>query len=136
MSELFETLADIEHQRWSDWTRYQFSRCQENKDGSLIIPAELVEHWTRQTETDYVDLTPAEQASDKEQVHRYWSLIEIQLTAKDEQLKVAQDRVAELEKIGLYIVDAYEGLNNDTIDKELETQITGMSEALDPTDKE
>ena len=99
MSKLFETLADIEHQRWSDWMQYQFAVCERNEDGSLVIPAKMVKHWTRQIQTDYADLTPAEKASDKEQVHRYWSLVEILLAAKDKQLAKANARVTELEKV-------------------------------------
>ena len=84
-NELYEKLADIEHQRWSDWQKYMFSLCKKNIDGSLTIPVELVDRWTNQIHTDFPDLTEAEKDSDREQVDRYWGLIEDALSeARDE----------------------------------------------------
>lgn len=73
--ELFEKLANIEHQRWSDWQKYMHSLCDKLPDGSLIIPPESVEHWNRQIKTDYKDLSEQEKDSDRKQVERYWDLI-------------------------------------------------------------
>ena len=70
-----ERLATIEHERWADWMKYQFSLCKQNPDGSLTIPADAVKHWTRQIETKYEDLTEKEKDSDREQVDRYWHII-------------------------------------------------------------
>lgn len=75
MDELFEQLAAIEHERWADWQKYMHGRCVKNPDGSLTIPADLVERWERQIVTPYEQLTEAEKASDREQVHRYWHLV-------------------------------------------------------------
>lgn len=75
MDELFERLAAIEHERWADWQRWMHGRCTKNPDGSLTIPAELVERWERQIATPYEQLTEAEKASDREQVNRYWFLV-------------------------------------------------------------
>jgi len=72
---LKEKLADIEHQRWSDWQRYLHSLCVKNEDGSLTIPIKSVKHWERQINTSYKDLTEKEKDSDREQVDRYWPLI-------------------------------------------------------------
>ena len=74
--ELFEKLADIEHQRWSDWQSYLYSKCTQNDDGSLTISSSDVEHWQKQIDTDYKDLSESEQDSDREQVERYWKLIQ------------------------------------------------------------
>ena len=63
--ELREKLADIEHQRWSDWHRY----CR------LMWTPENVERWDIQAETPYVALTEKEKDSDREQVDRYFSLL-------------------------------------------------------------
>ena len=69
MKELVEVLANIEHQRWSKWQKYLHNKCIENEDGSLTIPTELVDRWTRQMNTDYKDLTELEKESDREQVY-------------------------------------------------------------------
>lgn len=72
---LRRSLASIEHERWADWQRYMHSLCTRNDDGSLTIPANSVAHWERQIATHYDDLSEREQASDMEQVDRYWPLI-------------------------------------------------------------
>lgn len=53
MNRLREALADVQHAIWAHWMKYQFSVCIKNEDGSLTIPAEKVERWTRQMNTDY-----------------------------------------------------------------------------------
>jgi hypothetical protein len=44
-------------------------------DGSLLIPADLVERWQKQIETPYSELTDKEKESDREQVRKYVPLI-------------------------------------------------------------
>lgn len=75
---LMENLAAIEHERWADWQRYLHSKCSKMNlhGGALIIPAELVKQWERQIATPYADLSEKEKDSDREQVRRYWPLIE------------------------------------------------------------
>lgn len=68
---LLETLAALEHERWSHWQRYLHSQCQSKDDGSLTIPAELVSRWTEQMSRPYVELSEDEKESDREQVRRY-----------------------------------------------------------------
>jgi hypothetical protein len=75
LSSLLEPLAAIEHERWSHWQNYLHSKCVPNPDGSLTVPAELVEKWALQASTPYADLTEKEQESDREQVQRYIPLI-------------------------------------------------------------
>jgi len=72
---LYEKLADIEHQRWSHWQSYMHSQCEKQEDGSLLIPAHLVENWERQIITPYADLSEKEKQSDRDQVNGYWHLI-------------------------------------------------------------
>ena len=68
---LMESLAALEHERWSHWQRYLHSRCQPRADGSLTIPADLVSRWTEQMSKPYAELSESEKESDREQVRRY-----------------------------------------------------------------
>lgn len=76
LDELLETLASVEHERWSHWQRYMHSRCiPQGDDGALVIPADLVRRWEKQIATPYSELTDDEKESDREQVRRYLPLI-------------------------------------------------------------
>lgn len=66
-----ERLASIEHERWSHWQRYMHSKGEQQPDGSIVIPAELVTQWSRQMLTPYEELSSKERESDREQVRRY-----------------------------------------------------------------
>lgn len=72
---LIDKLADIEHQRWSHWQRYLHSKCDRAQDGSLVIPAHLVDRWESQMNTPYSALSEEEKESDREQVRRYLPII-------------------------------------------------------------
>jgi hypothetical protein len=83
-SELFEKLADIEHQRWADWQKYMHSKFYElgadKPEISLnnhlkILPTELWNRWERQISKKYPELSEKEKDSDRDQVMRYWKLI-------------------------------------------------------------
>ena len=69
--DVMETLADIEHQRWSHWQRYMHDKCAQRPDGSLVIPPDLVAQWERQISTSYSLLAEREKESDREQVKKY-----------------------------------------------------------------
>lgn len=69
--DVLDRLAEIEHERWAHWQRFVHDSCHEQEDGSLVIPAEVVQRWERQIATPYPDLTQAERDSDIEQVKRY-----------------------------------------------------------------
>lgn len=73
--ELIEKLAAIEHERWAHWQSYLHSKCLKNDDGSLTIPAELVERWNKQIDSRYEELTEDEKESDREQVQKYFYLL-------------------------------------------------------------
>ena len=70
-----DALAAIEHARWAHWQRYMHDQGILQADGSLLLPAELVEHWERQIGTEFASLTEAEKDSDREQVRSYLPLI-------------------------------------------------------------
>ena len=67
---LTEVVADKQHEIWSHWMQYLFSVCTENKDGSVVIPADKVERWKRQINTPYEELTEREKNSDREQAEK------------------------------------------------------------------
>lgn len=77
---LLESLAAIEHERWSHWQRYMHSKGVRQPDGSMLLSAELTDHWERQMETPYVELSDKEKESDREQVRKYLPLIVDALT--------------------------------------------------------
>lgn len=71
-----EALAAVQHEIWAHWTRYQFSVCQHNEDGSITIPAEKVERWTRQANTPYSELSDKEQESDRHQADKVIAVLQ------------------------------------------------------------
>lgn len=79
---LYEQLAAIEHERWSDWQKYLHSKCipmgLPNSDGNFdrIIPADLFLHWEKQIKTLYEELSESEKRADRDQVDRYFHLIQ------------------------------------------------------------
>jgi hypothetical protein len=75
LSKLLETLASLEHERWSHWQRYMHNKCAPQEDGSLVIPAELARRWERLMATPYRELSEQEKESDREQVRRYIPVI-------------------------------------------------------------
>lgn len=68
--EIRETLSDVQHDIWAHWMRWQFSVCTPNEDGSMTIPAEKVQRWARQMNTEYRNLTDRERDSDREQADK------------------------------------------------------------------
>lgn len=81
--DLREQLAAIEHERWADWQRYMHSKCRKEADGGLTIPADLAARWERQIATPYEELSEQEKQSDRDQVDRYWPLVEAGLSDAD-----------------------------------------------------
>lgn len=73
--ELKERLAAIEHERWASWQEWVHTVSDLQPDGTLVIPASLVQRWTRQIATPYDQLSEEEKISDRNQVDRYWHLI-------------------------------------------------------------
>ena len=51
------------------------SKCMINQDGSLTIPKEFVDRWTRQINTNYIDLTENEKDSDRKEAIRIMECI-------------------------------------------------------------
>ena len=70
-----ERLAAYAHEAWVGWMRYLFYRSQKKDDGSMVIPADLVERWERQMNTAYVDLPEAEKQSDRVEALKIMKII-------------------------------------------------------------
>ena len=62
-----EALAAYAHEAWSGWMRYLWRMSTTNDDGTVTIPASLVERWQRQTNTEYADLPEKEKTSDRDE---------------------------------------------------------------------
>lgn len=79
--ELYEELSSIQHDIWAHWQRYLHSKLlsvTDPEDGHVLyyrMDLDWFERWERQATTPYAELTPAERASDREQVNRYWPLL-------------------------------------------------------------
>ena len=71
--ELFEKLAEIEHQRWSDWQSWCHKILRENCPSPEL--EKVLERWDKQIATPYSELSEQEKDSDRDQVMRYWDLI-------------------------------------------------------------
>jgi len=74
--DLIEQLAEKEHESWSHWMKYLFSKCIAQGDGSMTIPVDLVERWTGQANTSYAGLTEKEKQSERNRVALILPLIE------------------------------------------------------------
>ena len=81
--DIIELLADFEHDRWSRWQKYLFSKCIVNVDGSLTIPKDLVDRWVRQMYTDYDHLSEQEKNSVRKEAIRIIKCIEKKRTSDD-----------------------------------------------------
>lgn len=74
-NKLIEELSNYEHNRWSRWQKYLFNKCIINEDGSLTIPKKFVDRWTRQMNTNYINLDNEEQESDRKEARLILDII-------------------------------------------------------------
>lgn len=105
-TELKQKLAAIEHGRWADWQKYVHSLMGKQSNGNFyVLAGEYKERWERQIATPYDKLSDVEQASDMEQVDRYWPLIEAYVAAAEQRAVIelveglvdAQDQETDLD---------------------------------------
>jgi hypothetical protein len=101
--QLIEKLAAIEHERWAHWQKYLHSKLKSVKDGWLMSESDF-EHWQSQIERKYDDLTEAEKDSDREQVARYFPLVQ-RAVATHSQSSVEE----ELEQLKIMIIELRTG---------------------------
>jgi hypothetical protein len=101
--ELIEKLADIEHQRWADWQNYVHQKLkyrerinQGERTAWYVLDPIWYERWEKLIDQDYSELSEKEKDSDREQVARYWLLIqEVRRQAKLETLEEARGWIGE-----------------------------------------
>jgi hypothetical protein len=70
ISSLTEGLAFYAHDAWSGWMKYLFEKSTRNPDGSVTIPKELVDRWTRQMNIEYDRLPENEKESDRKEARK------------------------------------------------------------------
>ena len=78
--ELREQLAAIEHERWADWQKYCHKVLRDNNPSPE--QGDILERWDRQINTPYAELSEKEKDSDREQVDRYWHLVQAHTNAE------------------------------------------------------
>ncbi len=110
----FEKLADIEHQRWANWQMYLHKHITE-KEGELTLPKESVNRWEGQIQTPYEKLTENEKDSDREEVEKYWHIIDtlIEQTYKQRRGDVLKEINEKLDKIENRIEDRFDDIERD-----------------------
>lgn len=74
--ELIEYLANLEHERWSNWQAYVHNLCIKNEDGSLTIPKKYVDHWNWEIALKYKDLPDNIKESDRKEVYKIMFLFD------------------------------------------------------------
>jgi hypothetical protein len=75
MDDLIEVLADYAHRAWGGWMVYLFSKCTQNEDGSMTIPAWAVDRWKRQMAASYDNLPEEEKFSDRKEAGRIIAIL-------------------------------------------------------------
>ncbi len=115
--QLIEKLAAIEHDRWSDWQKWVHEQLIPTLKGdpNFQIPKDTIRRWHDQIITPYADLTEKEKQSDRDQVMRYWPLLDSYIQEQRQQAAIRGEirgkRLA-LEKMrmgaGEYHDDPYE----------------------------
>ncbi len=115
--DFIEKGASLEHERWSNWQKYLHSLCSPHKllsynstkrdyedieTGGLVIGKSRVEHWERQINTPYSELSEKEKEYDRIEVRKYLPMIKELLTQQNEEvirkidgIKVNQAKVYE-----------------------------------------
>jgi len=99
--ELQYRLAVYAHEAWSGWMKCMFSKSGNMLSGGVIVPAKLVERWTRQMNTIYDELPANENASDLQEANKMIAIMkEVQdkYTIPDDRLFIVPCREVEIKK--------------------------------------
>lgn len=95
-----EALADVQHEIWSHWMRYFFTKTTiirphpaesvPDKD-YRAFPVSLAERWIRQMDTHYADLSEQEKNSDREQADKILAVLPQVITLQAEVQRLEAD---------------------------------------------
>jgi hypothetical protein len=69
--ETLERFTNSQHEIWSHWMKFMFSKGTMNEDGTWTMDKEKVERWKRQMETDYNNLSEDEKETDRKIVVQF-----------------------------------------------------------------
>lgn len=78
---LFERMAAAQHDIWSHWMKWQFTKGILVRQGDLVekgsflINADSVKRWMRQMNTPYAELTETEKDSDRKVVQEFMGFV-------------------------------------------------------------
>lgn len=64
------------HAIWSEWMAFIFRNSLTKPDGTVVIPKEFVDHWTKRMNTSFVDLPEDAKGYPRENVERYLAVQE------------------------------------------------------------
>jgi len=92
-----EQIASIQHDQWSGWILHLWTICESSPDGSAIIPNDIVELWTRQTNTPYKKLTNKEKKSDLIEAGKILTILSRQDEFYQQMLAVREREISALE---------------------------------------
>jgi hypothetical protein len=87
VADLVEVLADIEHERWSEWMRWLFVHGKWNKNGSFTINADKAQRWSRLAGLPYELLDNETQEWDRIEVRKTLKALREQGVKVEEFLK-------------------------------------------------
>ncbi len=101
LKQFIEKGAELEHIRWAKWQAYLFGKCTKHtinsknattgawediETGNLVISRSLVEHWQRQIDTPYDQLSEHEKQMDREEAMSYLPLLVETLQSRDREI--------------------------------------------------
>jgi len=96
IKEFIEKGADLEHDRWARWQKYLHSRLQKDNKGFYWLDDGLFEHWERQIDTPYSELSEKEKESDRKETRNYVPLLEKALS--DQRKEIIEKIIIRLQK--------------------------------------
>ena len=95
MAELWFFLDETSRKGWQNYLHSQCGVHESSegiKTGALIIHRQDVEHWEHQIKTPYSDLTEKEKESDRDQVDKFWPLIQERIQSLEAEVE-ADNRI-------------------------------------------